>query len=56
MEENQEDVTPISRGLGVSQRAAELAGEAEGGAGIRGTRHPYRAPAARSAYGRGDRP
>src|SRR5690348_9577761 len=29
IEENQEDVTPISRGRGGSQRAAELAGEAE---------------------------
>src|SRR5437868_14820709 len=38
-EENQEDVAPISPGRGISQRAAELAGEAE-------EEREYAAPAA----------
>ena len=42
MEENREDVAPISRGRGVSQRAAELAGEAE-------EEPEYAAPATRIA-------
>src|SRR5947207_9596038 len=42
MEENQEDVAPISRGRGDSQRAAELAGEAE-------EEPEYAAPATRIA-------
>src|SRR5207237_765819 len=55
-EENQEDVAPISRGRGGSQRSGRAGRRGGRGAGIRDTRHPYRAPAARSAYGRGDRP
>src|SRR5438874_2446588 len=42
MEENQQDVAPISRGRGISQRAAELAAEAEEEPG-------YAAPATRIA-------
>src|SRR5438874_10326977 len=51
------------RGRGPDQSRARIqprsgrAGRRGGrGAGIRGTRYAYRAPAARSAYGRGDRP
>src|SRR2546421_10171029 len=42
MEENQEDVAPISRGRGISQGAAELAAEAE-------EEPEYAAPATRIA-------